>query len=83
MAPFLALIHDFQHDRRTLYAHIAEQIGEVDTYRQQNNSLNAVLIERDFDQESRRIDEQVVSYSVSRMRFSILLRVAYQLKSYT
>lgn len=59
MAPFLALIHDFQHDRRTLYAHIAEQIGEVDTYRQQNNSLNAVLIERDFDQESRRIDETV------------------------
>ena len=59
MAPFLALIHDFQEDRRALYAQIAVQIDQLDTYRQQNNSLNAVLIERDFDVESRRIDEIV------------------------
>ena len=57
MAPFLALIHDFQDDRRALYAQIAGQINQVDGYRQQNNSLNAVLLERDFDVESRRIDE--------------------------
>ena len=59
MAPFLALIHDFQDDRRALYAQIANQINQVDTYRQQNNSLNAVLLERDFEVESRRIDETV------------------------
>lgn len=59
MAPFMALVHDFQDDRRALYAQIAEQINQVDTYRQQNNSLNAVLLERDFESESRLIDEAV------------------------
>ena len=63
MAPFLALIHDFQDDRRTLYAQIAAQIDQLDTYRQQNNSLNAVLLERDFDVESRYIDEKVAALS--------------------
>ncbi|WP_461051034.1 AAA domain-containing protein [Spirosoma arcticum] len=64
MAPFMALIHDFQDDRRTLYAQLAEQIEQVDTYRQQNNGLNAVLLERDFEQESRRIDEAITSLNV-------------------
>ncbi|GAB3778206.1 hypothetical protein GCM10028818_26710 [Spirosoma horti] len=59
MGPFLALIHDFQNDRRALYAQIAAQIEQVDAYKQQNNSLNTVLLERDFDIESRRIDETV------------------------
>ncbi|GAB2573031.1 AAA domain-containing protein [Spirosoma areae] len=64
MAPFLALIHDFQDDRRSLYVQIAGQIEQVDAYRQQNNSLNAVLLERDFDLESRRIDETVADLKV-------------------
>ncbi|WP_338873596.1 AAA domain-containing protein [Spirosoma sp. SC4-14] len=59
MAPFLALIHDFQDDRRALYAQIAHQIEQIDAYKQQNNSLNTVLLERDFEQESRKIDETV------------------------
>ena len=59
MGAFLALIHDFQDDRRALYAQIASQIERVEAYRQQNNGLNAVLLERDFDVESRRIDETV------------------------
>lgn len=57
MAPFMALIHDFQDDRRALYAQIAGQIEQIEPYRQENNSLNAVLLERDFEVESRRIDE--------------------------
>lgn len=57
MAPFMALVHDFQDDRRALYAQIAGQIDQVDAYRQQNNSLNAVLLERDFGVVSGRIDE--------------------------
>ena len=61
MAPFLALIHDFQNDRRALYTQIAEQIEQIEAHRKQNNSLNAVLLERDFDQESRRIDETVAA----------------------
>ncbi|WP_461126658.1 AAA domain-containing protein [Spirosoma aerophilum] len=59
MAPFLALVHDFQNDRRALFAQIASQIAQIDAYRQQNNGLNAVLLERDFDIESRRIDDTV------------------------
>ncbi|MFD2573540.1 AAA domain-containing protein [Spirosoma soli] len=59
MTPFVALIHDFQEDRRAVYNQIAKQIEQIDTYRQQNNSLNTVLLERDFDIESRQIDETV------------------------
>ncbi len=64
MAPFLALIHDFQNDRRALYTQIAGQIEQIEVHRKQNNSLNAVLLERDFDQESRRIDETVAELQV-------------------
>jgi len=59
MAPFMALVHDFQDDRRALYAQIASQIDNIDAYRQQNNGLDAVLLERDFEQESNRIDDAV------------------------
>jgi hypothetical protein len=59
MGSFMALVHDFQEDRRALYAQIASQIERIDEYRQQNNSLNAVLLERDFELESQRIDDAV------------------------
>ncbi len=59
MAPFAALIHDFRNDRKTLYDQIAAQIEQVDAYRSQNYSLDAVLLEREFDTESRRIDQLV------------------------
>ena len=59
MGPFLALIHDFQDDRRAVFTQIAAQIDQIDAYRQQNNDLNTVLLERDFDRECRRIDEAV------------------------
>ena len=59
MGPFLALVHDFQEDRRALFAQIATQIDQVDRYRQQNNGLNTVLLERDFDRECRQIDDAV------------------------
>ena len=59
MGSFLALIHDFQDDRRALYGQIAQQINQLDAYRQQNNSLNTVLLERDFEVESHRIDETI------------------------
>lgn len=59
MERFIALVHDFQDDRKALYAQLAGQIDAIDSYRQQNNGLDAVLIERDFDRESRQIDELV------------------------
>ncbi|GAA4410720.1 hypothetical protein GCM10023187_35670 [Nibrella viscosa] len=57
MEPFIALIHDFQNDRKPLYSQIAGQIEAVDTYKRQNYSLDAVVMERDFDTESRKIDQ--------------------------
>jgi hypothetical protein len=61
MAPFMALIHDFQDDRRSLYDQIAGQIDQLEAYKQQNNGLNAILLERYFDVESRQIDKTVAS----------------------
>ncbi|MGA0557679.1 AAA domain-containing protein [Larkinella sp. VNQ87] len=57
MQPFSALIHDFKNDRKTLYDQIAGQIERVEEYRKQNYGLDAILLERNFDQESRRIDQ--------------------------
>ena len=59
MAPFAALIHDFQDDRKALYTQLTAQIDAVEAYRQQNNGLDAVLLDRTFTQESRRIDALV------------------------
>ncbi|KAA9349619.1 AAA domain-containing protein [Larkinella humicola] len=57
MQPFSALIHDFKNDRKALYDQIAGQIERVEEYRKQNYGLDAILLERNFDQESRRIDQ--------------------------
>ena len=59
MEPFAALVHDFQDDRKPLYTQLTAQIDAVEGYRQQNNGLDAVLLEREFDSESRRIDALV------------------------
>ncbi|TDE08544.1 AAA domain-containing protein [Dyadobacter psychrotolerans] len=59
MAPFSALIHDFKNDRLELYRQFASQIEHVESYRQQNYSLDAVFLEREFTQESRNIDRTV------------------------
>jgi len=59
MHPFVGLIHDFKNDRSELYRQFAEQIEKVEYYRQQNYSLDAVFLERQFTQESRQIDRTV------------------------
>jgi len=59
MDPFVGLIHDFKNDRAELYRQFAAQIEQVENYRQQNYSLDAVFLERQFTQESRQIDRTV------------------------
>jgi hypothetical protein len=59
MGSFTALIHDFKNDRATLYKQLASQIDQVETYRQQNYSLDAVFLDRQFARESRLIDKTV------------------------
>jgi hypothetical protein len=59
MESFVGLIHDFKNDRAGLYSQFAAQIEQVESYRQQNYSLDAVFLERQFTQESRQIDKIV------------------------
>lgn len=55
--PFVALIHDFKNDRKLVYDQLASQVDKLDEYRQKNNSLNAIQLEREYTQVSRRIDQ--------------------------
>lgn len=57
--PFAALIHDFKNDRADLYKKLADQIDKVEEYQKQNYSLDSVVIDREFTQESRQIDRLV------------------------
>jgi len=57
LADFAALIHDFQHDRGPLYAQLAGQIDRLDAYRQTNQSLDTIFLQREFTQVARRIEQ--------------------------
>ncbi|MCF0053966.1 AAA domain-containing protein [Dyadobacter sp. LJ53] len=59
MTDFVGLIHDFKNDRPALYRQLASQIDQVEAYKQQNYSLDAVFLERQFTQQSRAIDKTV------------------------
>ena len=59
MGAFTALIHDFRTDRPALYRQLADQIEQVEAYQAQNNSLDALLLDRQFRQVSRRVDQLV------------------------
>jgi len=53
---FIGLIHDFKNDRKELYSKIDKQINNIDIYRANINSLDALQLERKFVQHSRKID---------------------------
>ncbi len=57
MHEFVALVHDFKSDRKPIYEQIDHQIESVDIYQKKNNSLDAIQLERNFLQASRRIDQ--------------------------
>ena len=57
MSGFVALVHDFKNDRKALYQQLANQIEQVEAYQKQNNSLDAIVLERDYLQICRRIDQ--------------------------
>ena len=54
---FVGLIHDFKNDRKQIYEQIADQIERLSEYRQKNNSLDAIQLEREFLQVSRKVDQ--------------------------
>jgi superfamily II RNA helicase len=54
---FLGLIHDFKNDRKELYQKIDKQIKNIEQYKLSINSLDALQLERQFVQHSRKIDQ--------------------------
>ena len=61
--PFAALIHDFKQDRKALYEKIAGQIDRILPYKHENQSLNAIFLEREFDAVCRKTDQLVREFS--------------------
>lgn len=57
MRPFLALVHDFKNDRAALYTQLTAQIENVEAYQKQNYSLDSIVLERQFLQTSRSIEQ--------------------------
>jgi hypothetical protein len=57
IADFLGLIHDIKNDRKEVYEKLAGQIDRIDEYKQKNNSLDAIQLERSFFAASRKIDQ--------------------------
>ena len=53
---FLALVHDFRADRKSLFEKIKAQIESVEQYQDLNRSINAIQLEREFTQLSRTIE---------------------------
>ncbi|MBT33297.1 MAG: DNA helicase I [Thalassobius sp.] len=54
---FVALVHDFKNDRKDIYENINRQIEFIDKFQRENNSLDAIYLERKFLQTSREIDQ--------------------------
>ena len=54
---FVALVHDFKNDRKSIYEQVDSQIEKVNEYQQKNNSLDAIQLERTFLQSARRADQ--------------------------
>ncbi len=59
MHDFVGLVHDFKNDRKSIFDQIARQIDNIDQYKQKNNGLDAIYLERTFLQSSRKIDQVV------------------------
>ncbi len=54
---FIGLLHDFKNDRKPIYEQIASQVDQLDSYVSRNNTLDAIQLERNYLQTSRRIDQ--------------------------
>lgn len=54
---FLALVHDFKHDRKDIFDKIARQIERVEEYKNHNITLDSIQLNRKFLQASHRIDK--------------------------
>ena len=56
LGDFVALVHDFKNDRKKLFEQIASQADRLEEYRNANNRLDTVVMEREYVLASREID---------------------------
>ncbi|MDQ3534239.1 MAG: DUF4011 domain-containing protein, partial [Bacteroidota bacterium] len=66
---FSALVHDFRNDRKDVFHQIDRQINRLNEYKSQNNSLDAIQLERSFLQACRRIDQ--ITEELNEFRFAL------------
>lgn len=50
LGPFVSLVHDFRADRKELLKKISHQINSLNTYEELNRGLDAIQLERSFNQ---------------------------------
>lgn len=53
---FVALVYDYKSDKPAIFKQIARQIEALSIYKKENSGLDAIQLEREFSQVSRRID---------------------------
>ncbi len=69
ISDFTALVHDFKLNRPEIYKQIALQIDRIDEYRQKNNSLDSIQLERNFLKACRKIDQ--ISEKLEEFKFAL------------
>jgi len=69
LTDYLGLVHDFRNDRKNIYQKIANQVDRLDEYKMKNNGLDAIQLERNFLQTSRRIDQ--ITEELEEFRFAL------------
>ena len=52
---FLALVHDFRGDQRSLFEKLRLQIEAIESYQEQNRGIDSIQLERDISQLSGRV----------------------------
>ncbi|MFZ9044670.1 MAG: DEAD/DEAH box helicase [Cyclobacteriaceae bacterium] len=56
---FAGIVHDFKSDRKEVFSKLENQIERLDEYKQKNNALDTIAIERTHTQSSRQIERIV------------------------
>jgi hypothetical protein len=54
---FVGMVHDFKSDRKSVFTKIENQIDRLDEYKQKNNGLDTISLERSHTQSSREIEQ--------------------------
>lgn len=65
---FVALVHDFKADRKTIYEQVANQIERLQEYKRSNNNLDSLQLDRAFTTASLTIDsvsEELTEYKIA------------------